>query len=271
VPIGTYVETELFPWRQLGALLVEQELLTPDELEQALAEQRQSGRLLGRIIVDRGYLSAFSLARVLSEQHGVELRAPSDADVTAPAEREPAGAEGSAEGRWQPLGELLVERGFLTRPELHDALAEQRRTRVRLGELLVSRGILSGPVLGRLLAEQHGVDVGWLSEHSDQVETSIRPARSSEPIYRVHAVTFRHGFQERKALYESPNFLEAADFATELVYEEEPDALEIERIEGSASETVWTYSESRAAAAHLARQDLVDTFGFDPTRWGSAR
>ena len=62
-----------FPWRQLGELLVAEELLTEDELEQALSEQAASGRLLGQIIVANGYLSAFSLARVLSQQHGVQL------------------------------------------------------------------------------------------------------------------------------------------------------------------------------------------------------
>ena len=47
-----------------------------------------------------------------------------------------------------------------------------------------------------------------------------------------------------------------------------PEALEIERVNGVHQETVWAYSESRATAASLARKDLVDTFGFDPTKWG---
>src|SRR3954447_16541006 len=66
----------LFPWRQLGALLAEEGLLTETELELALDEQRRTGRLLGQIVVDRGYVSGFSLARVLSAQHGVDLQPP---------------------------------------------------------------------------------------------------------------------------------------------------------------------------------------------------
>ena len=54
----------------------------------------------------------------------------------------------------------------------------------------------------------------------------------------------------------------------EFVQEHEPDALEIERVHGDENETVWTYSENRAAAARAAQKDLVETFGFDPTRWG---
>src|SRR5205823_6966787 len=72
-----------FPWRQLGELLVAEELLTEDELDQALAEQASSGRLLGQILVNNGYLSAFSLARVLSEQHGVQLQ-PRDDEAIEP-------------------------------------------------------------------------------------------------------------------------------------------------------------------------------------------
>jgi MSHA biogenesis protein MshE len=73
-----------FPWRQLGELLVAEELLTEDELEQALAEQAKTGRLLGQILVSNSYLSAFSLARVLSEQHGVQL-SPKEGAPAPPA------------------------------------------------------------------------------------------------------------------------------------------------------------------------------------------
>jgi hypothetical protein len=84
-------------------------------------------------------------------------------------------------------------------------------------------------------------------------------------------VTFRQGFQERLSLWESQNFLEAADFAMEFVQDHSPEALEIERLEHDQQETVWTYSETRAQAAELARRDLVDTFGFDPTNWNPER
>ena len=87
-----------FPWRQLGELLVAEELLTQDELEQALAEQATSGRLLGQILVNNGYLSAFSLARVLSEQYGVRLQAREE---EAPAEQSQPTLEAVRE--WRPL------------------------------------------------------------------------------------------------------------------------------------------------------------------------
>ena len=126
-----------FPWRPLGTLLVDQGLLTPAELELALAEQARTGRLLGQIIVDHSYVSAFSLARVLSEQHGVELRPALVPDETPPRTAAHEPTEATA---WRPLGRVLVESGFLTKTELENALEVQRERGGRLGEILVARG-----------------------------------------------------------------------------------------------------------------------------------
>ena len=261
MPIRTAVESSaavsVFPWRQLGTLLVDEGLLTPDELELALDEQRRTGRLLGQIVVDRGFLSAFSLARVLSAQHGVHLREPE--------EPQPAPHLAAVPDTWRPLGRLLVEKGLVTESDLEEALRDQDDNR-RLGEILVERGAISGGDLARALGEQHGLDP---ESFVVELQTSLKPRVADEPVYRVYDVTFRNGFQHRALLSESANFLEAADDAMEYVQEHEPAALEIERVDGDKQETVWTYSEGRAAAANAARKDLVDTFGFDPTRWGS--
>jgi hypothetical protein len=247
----------LFPWRQLGTLLADEGLLTETELELALDEQRRTGRLLGQIVVDRGYLSAFSLARVLSAQHGVELTTPAEPDEPKPQLAE-------VPTSWRPLGRLLVEKGLISQTELAEALLAQEDNQ-RLGETLVERGVISGADLARTLGEQHGLEL------TGELETTLRPAPPAEPVYRVYNVTFRQGFQERRSVCESANFLEAADFAMEYVQDHGPEALEIERVDGQQQETVWTYSESRASAAELARKDLVATFGFDPTRWDPHR
>jgi hypothetical protein len=246
----------VFPWRQLGELLVDEHLLTPAELELALEEQKRTGRLLGQIVVDRGFVSSFSVARVLSAQHGLELRAQEEPEPTPPLPSVPAG--------WRPLGRLLVEKGLITQTQLAEALLAQTGNR-RLGEILVGRGLLSGADLARALSEQHGLEL------TGELEADLKPAPAAEPVYRVFAVTFRHGFQERVQLWEHASFLEAADYAMDHVQEQEPEALEIERVIGVNSETVWTYSAKRAAAANLAQRDLVDTFGFDPTKWGRDR
>jgi hypothetical protein len=256
--MGTSATGSLFPWRQLGTLLADEGLLTETELELALDEQRRTGRLLGQIVVDRGYVSAFSLARVLSAQHGVELQRPDP-------EPEPATHLAVVPATWRPLGRLLVEKGLITQTQLAEALLQQNETNGRLGEILVQRGVVTGSDLAHVLSEQHGVKL------TGELETTVKPATPTEPVYRVYAVGHHQGFQQRSGLCESANFLDAADFAMEYVQTHAPEALEIERIAGEAQETVWTYSETRAAAAELARKDLVDTFGFDPTRWDPNR
>ena len=249
-----------FPWRQLGELLVAEELLTDDELEPSLAEQAATGRLLGQIIVANGYLSAFSLARVLSEQHGVQLSPKEGAPAT------PTLVPSQPEAAWRPLGKLLVDMEFLTESQLERALVAQEEDGGRLGEILVSRGLLSGAELAQALAEQHGVELG--AQDEAELHAVVRPTKPEEPVYTLFEVIFEPGYQRHTPLFESTNFLEAADHAFEFVEEHDPAALEIHRTQGAARESVWNYSASRAAAVNADRKNLAETFGFDPTAWG---
>ena len=258
-----------FPWRPLGLLLVDKGLMTPAELELALAEQRRTGRLLGQILVGRGYVRSLELTRALAEQHGVELRA-ADVPDTDPA-RQPLDDQlgyNLDDHTWRPLGKILLEKGFLSREELKDALAEQaEHPERRLGEILVANELLTGAALAIALAEQHGLAVGPEQKLEDELETVVRTSTPGEPIYRVLEVTFEPTYRLGAVLSESTNFLEAADFACEFVERLSPQGLEIQKLDGDRRETVWTYSETRAEAEAAQRKNLVQTFGYDPMRW----
>jgi hypothetical protein len=256
-----------YSWRPLGALLVEKGLLTSAELDGALAEQRRSGRLVGEILVESGYLSAFSVAQALTEQHGVELQVSGSSDAfTATEERPPRVSKTT----WRPLGKLLVETGFLTKDELEQALAEQRWSGGRrlLGEILVAEGLLSGLDLARTLAEQHGLELSLTG--GEEVTTVLRTPAPGQAVYEVREVVYAPRYEAEHVLYTSVSFLEAADFAAEFVEDNNPEGVEIQRTSGRARETVWTYSESRAAANASSHKPLAETFGFDPTLWGAA-
>jgi hypothetical protein len=67
------VEAAEQAWRPLGELLLSKNLIARTELDQALSEQEQTGKLLGAILVDRGFISGPALAIALAEQYGVEL------------------------------------------------------------------------------------------------------------------------------------------------------------------------------------------------------
>ena len=56
---------------RLGDLLVEKELISETQLQSALAEQRKSGRKLGRVLIDSGYVEEEAMLTTLSSQIGI--------------------------------------------------------------------------------------------------------------------------------------------------------------------------------------------------------
>jgi type IV pilus assembly protein PilB len=56
---------------RIGDLLVKENLITPDQLENALKHQRQHGGRLGSILISLGYVDDNDIAMLLSEKYGV--------------------------------------------------------------------------------------------------------------------------------------------------------------------------------------------------------
>lgn len=254
-----------YTWRPLGELLVENGSLAPADLEGALAEQRRTGRLVGEILVESGYISTFALTRALAGQHGVELQPVTNTRPSGAA-KSPAVMEPTA---WRPLGKLLVEKEFLTKAQLEEALAEQRASGGRrlLGEILVASGFLSGVSLARALAEQQGLELA--SNEATDLSLVLKTSAPGQAVYQVREVAYETRYQPKGVLYASPSLLEAADYAAEFVEDHDPDGVEIQRADGGAGETVWTYSKRRAVAKAASQKPLAETFGFDPTLWAA--
>ena len=59
------------PTKQLGERLVQRGLLTPQQLEEALAQQRTTKEFLGAILVRRRLIQPQTLLAMLSEQFGI--------------------------------------------------------------------------------------------------------------------------------------------------------------------------------------------------------
>ncbi len=57
---------------RLGDLLIQEALLTPAQLDEALADQKKTGRKLGRIFIDRQWVTEVQIAKAVARQ----LRAP---------------------------------------------------------------------------------------------------------------------------------------------------------------------------------------------------
>jgi hypothetical protein len=87
------------------------------------------------------------------------------------------------------LGNLLVNRGFLTAQELEIALREQRSCGERLGETAVRLGYISDRALAEVLAEQLRLPVVDLRRI--QIDLAIATLVPYEDAARTHMLPFR--------------------------------------------------------------------------------
>lgn len=138
-------EPKLVSYLQLGTRLVNQGLLTNEQLDEALWEQNQRRRRgeqvrLGSILLNRGWVKPRMLARALvSQLHEV------------------GSLSHSRSHRF--LGEYLLLQDLITPEDLQVALELQIRMRLRgqqipLGSLLVRKGLLTWDTLRHTLIQQ---------------------------------------------------------------------------------------------------------------------
>jgi len=249
-----------FPWRRLGELLVDQRMLDSADLDFALAIQKRSGRLLGEILVTRHFVSADELAQALAEQHGIRIGRTATRWRVA---RSALAAEAAADGSWRPLGRLLIERGLITEDGLARALFEQKRTRSLLGEALVKLGSVSADDIARTVAEQHGlepegdVDATVAAEEHVEADATYEVCDLAAPPYSSPHV--------------SSSFLDAADFAFDLIDEHDPEAVEIVKVTGDTREIVWAYNRDQASEIATHRTGMLDLYGYPVAKWEAGR
>jgi type II secretory ATPase GspE/PulE/Tfp pilus assembly ATPase PilB-like protein len=132
---------------KLGEALLAQQSVSPQQLEETLAEQRElRNRKLGDILVVRQIVTREELEQAIDQQ------------ARMPMVR---------------IGEALVALGYITEIQLADALEQQATDRsVPLGELLVQKGLVSRADLQTALARKMGyplVDVTQFPVDSEAV------------------------------------------------------------------------------------------------------
>ena len=93
--------TSARPWRPIGEVLVDAGVITRNELDEALAEQRTSGRRLGEILIETGRISWLALAHAIGDQ-----AMPGTARAAAPARS----FSETPEDRLEEVESLLRER-----------------------------------------------------------------------------------------------------------------------------------------------------------------
>jgi len=86
---------------------------------------------------------------------------------------------------WKPLGEHLVEQGWLTPADLEQALGEQERTGRKLGQIVVENGLISVEGLTKVLLEQCGIDMSTEEGFGSGLRDELAKRggrRGSEPV-----------------------------------------------------------------------------------------
>jgi adenylate cyclase len=106
-----------------GEILLKLGIVTPNQIEEALALQGLNGQRLGEALISLGYATREQIQDALGEALGLNRPGPS---VDHP-----------------PLGELLVGLKYITPAQLDEALALQRGSSRKVGEILVEQGFCS--------------------------------------------------------------------------------------------------------------------------------
>ena len=145
--------------RLIGALFVERGLVSESQIRVALELQHETGQQLGQILVERFGVSRKELASVVAEQWA-KLGGS-------------AGPEDNAS--WRRLGEIFVDRGFVSQEELEHALERQSQTGERLGEALVAQGVISKFELAGALAEQMAALGESEAEPDERPHATVHP------------------------------------------------------------------------------------------------
>jgi hypothetical protein len=234
----------------LGRLLVERGVITDEQLDTALTVQRTQGGMLGEILTSRGWVTSLSIAAALAKQRADEPQA---------SDTESRPARGS---NWKPLGTLLVEKGFISDVQLKQALALQANEGGFLGEILVDRSWLTAADLVLALAAQLGLDFDVRRAVETRDETVIVPA--DRPA--AHFEVLEDAGGEPQLLKSTETFMEATDFVfDEVLWQREPGNLQIVRVDAGRREVAWSFRPSEAASHK--REDLLSVFGYSVGQW----
>jgi len=110
--------------RRIGDFLLEQKLITDEQLAEALVLQQGQGLRLGEVILAKGWVTASELYDALTNHF--------------------------RKGR---IGDLLVERGLLTQERLDEAIGIQKQWGTRVGDIILSKAWVRPFLFYQVLAE----------------------------------------------------------------------------------------------------------------------
>ena len=130
--------------RRLGEILLEEKLITREQLALGIEKQKISQKKLGEILSELGFIREENLLKALSSQLG------------SPVREFPLSASSPAL-KGHKLGEIFLKSNLITREQLNKAIEEQKKTNKRLGEVFCALGIVTEEKLAWALSVQLGI------------------------------------------------------------------------------------------------------------------
>ncbi len=130
--------------RRLGEILMDERLITEDQLALGIEKQRISKKKLGEVLTELGFIREENLIRALSSQLGSPIRDLPRIVV-------------SPNLKGHKLGDILIQSSLVTREQLGKAIEEQKKTNKWVGEILAEMGFVSEERLAWALSIQLGI------------------------------------------------------------------------------------------------------------------
>ena len=188
------MEAAAHPWPALGALLLRDGALSVEQLEQALHEKDSSGKRLGEILVDSGFVTPTQVSRVLAEQHELPfidlIREGIDMGAAGLLPEALARRYGAIPVRFLADGAVLIAIDDPTNVVAADDLRLALGVNVRVG---VAPAQAIANAIGRIYAGEEGLD--------EEIELEVEPlatvvdlrdaAASAPAIKRVNQLLSR--------------------------------------------------------------------------------
>ena len=131
--------------KRLGDVLLSWNLITKEDLESALKEQREKGGFLGQILINKGLVGPTDLSRALAE-------------VSSRAEKK------------TELGEMLVFDKVITEEQLKTAQERQKNTKGNLEDILIELGFVTPVQVAEDLSRNLGIPFIKLSDYDIKLE-----------------------------------------------------------------------------------------------------
>jgi type IV pilus assembly protein PilB len=130
--------------KRLGEILLEEKLITREQLDLGIEKQKVSKKKLGEILAEMGFIREENLLKALSSQLESPVR-----EVPPPPP--------SPALKGHKLGEILIKSNLISREQLNKAIEEQKKTNRRMGEILTAQGVVSEEKLAWALSVQLGI------------------------------------------------------------------------------------------------------------------